>query len=244
VHRINRIVVPAAILVALVAVAGCKKKLPPTTTATAPPVTPAPTATLTASPSAVTAGNQVILSWNTTNATSASIDGLGDVATSGSKTVTPGASTTYHLVARGSGGTVDATARVTIVAPQPAAKAVNPVSAEDEFRANVQDVFFDYDKFALRSDAEAVLSRDASYLTSHPSLKIVIAGYCDERGSDEYNLALGQNRASSAEKVLINDGIAANRIHVVSYGKEKPFCSEATETCWQKNRRAGFGMAN
>jgi peptidoglycan-associated lipoprotein len=244
VHRISRIVVPVIILVALVAVAGCKKKIPPTTAATAPPVTsPAPTATLTASPSAVNAGNQVVLTWNTTNATTASIDGIGDVPPSGSKTVTPGAPTTYHLVARGSGGTADATAHVTIIAPQPAAKA-NPVSAEDDFRANVQDVFFDYDKYDLRNDAEAILSKDASYLSSHPNVKIVIAGYCDQRGSDEYNLALGQNRASSAQKLLIDHGIAAGRIRVVSYGKEKPFCSETTEACWQQNRRAGFGMAN
>ena len=137
-HRLTRIVVPAVILAALVAVAGCKKKLPPTTTATAPPVTsPAPTAKITATPSAVTAGNQVVLTWNTTDATTASIDGLGDVPTSGSRTVTPGASTSYHLVARGSGGTAEATAHVNVSAPQPAA-AANPVSAEDEFRANVQ----------------------------------------------------------------------------------------------------------
>jgi peptidoglycan-associated lipoprotein len=245
VHRISRIVVPAVIFIALVAVAGCKKKIPPATTATAPSVTlPAPTATLNASPSAVTAGDQVILSWNTTNTTTASIDGLGDVSPSGSKTVTPGATTSYHLVARGSGGTADATAHVTVTAPQSTAKAANPISAEDEFRANVQDVFFDYDKYALRSDAAAILSKDASYLASHPNVKIVIAGYCDERGSDEYNLALGQNRASSAQKLLIDNGIAASRIRVVSYGKERPFCSEATEACWQQNRRAGFGMAN
>ena len=242
-HRLIRIVVPAVILAALVAVAGCKKKLPPTTTATAPPATPAPTAKITATPSAVTAGNQVVLTWNTTDATTASIDSLGDVSTSGSRTVTPGASTSYHLVARGSGGTAEAAAHVDVSAPQPAA-AANPVSAEDEFRANVQDVFFDYDKYSLGSDAQAILSKDAGYLASHPNVKIVIAGYCDERGSDEYNLALGQNRASSAQKLLVDDGIAASRIHVVSYGKEKPFCSEASEDCWQKNRRAGFGMAN
>jgi peptidoglycan-associated lipoprotein len=185
-----------------------------------------------------------VLTWNTTNATNATIDGLSDVATSGSKTVTPGASTSYHLVAHGGGGTAEATARVTVLAPQPTAKAANAVSAEDEFRANVRDVFFDYDRYDASSDAEATLTRDASYLVSHPSLKIVIGGYCDERGSSEYNLALGQNRANSAENILINDGVAANRIRVISYGKEKPFCSDTTEACWAKNRRAGFAMAN
>lgn len=116
------------------------------------------------------------------------------------------------------------------------------MSEEEEFKANVKDIFFDYDKFALRGDAQATLSQDASYLTSHANVKIVIGGYCDERGSDEYNLALGQNRADSVRKALINAGVAAGRIRIISYGKEKPFCTESTEACWQQNRRAGFAM--
>jgi peptidoglycan-associated lipoprotein len=114
------------------------------------------------------------------------------------------------------------------------------MTAEQEFKANVQDIFFDYDTYDLRGDAQATLSRDASYLASHPTVKIVIGGYCDERGSSEYNLALGQNRADSAKNALITAGVAASRIRVVSYGKEKPFCSDSTEECWQQNRRAGF----
>ncbi len=205
---------------------------------------PAPTATITATPAQVTAGNPVVLSWNTTNASTASIDGLGDVASSGSKTVTPSASMSYHLVARGSGGTADATAHVSVNAPPPTVAKAPGISAEDEFKANVRDVFFDYDTYSLRGDATSTLTRDASYLASHPGVKIVIGGYCDDRGSDEYNLALGQNRANSAQKTLEDNGVAASRIRVVSYGKERPFCSEATEACWQQNRRAGFNMAN
>ncbi len=83
---------------------------------------------------------------------------------------------------------------------------------------------------------------DASYLVSHPDVKFVIGGYCDERGSDEYNLALGQNRADAAKNALVTAGVAADRIRVVSYGKEKPFCTESTEACWQLNRRAGFAL--
>jgi peptidoglycan-associated lipoprotein len=71
---------------------------------------------------------------------------------------------------------------------------------------------------------------------------VVIGGYCDERGSDEYNLALGQNRADAAKKALVAAGVAADRMRVVSYGKEKPFCTESTEECWQQNRRAGFSL--
>jgi peptidoglycan-associated lipoprotein len=119
---------------------------------------------------------------------------------------------------------------------------VNTMSAEEEFKANVQDIFFDYDKYSISGDAQATLTRDAKYLLSHPATKILIGGYCDERGSNEYNLALGQNRADSARKALIDAGVATSRIRVISYGKERPICSESTEACWQKNRRAGFTL--
>jgi peptidoglycan-associated lipoprotein len=237
-------IVPVVLLVALVAVAGCKKKQqPPPPAATAPAVTaPAPTAELKAAPTSISAGDQVVLTWRTTDATSVSIDGIGDVPTSGVKSVTPSASTTYHLVARGEGGTADASARVTVNAPPAVAVPTNTMSAEEEFKSNVQDVFFDYDTYDIRSDAEATLSHDASYLASHPDVKVVIGGYCDERGSDEYNLALGQNRADATKKALVAAGVAADRIRVISYGKEKPFCSESNEQCWQLNRRGGFTM--
>jgi peptidoglycan-associated lipoprotein len=94
----------------------------------------------------------------------------------------------------------------------------------------------------VRGDAQTTLSRDASYLVSHPDVKVVIGGYCDERGSNEYNLALGQNRGDAARNALVTAGVAGTRIRVVSYGKEKPFCTESNETCWQQNRRAGFTM--
>jgi peptidoglycan-associated lipoprotein len=213
---------PVVLLVALVAVAGCKKKQPPPPpAATAPPATPAPTAQITATPSQISAGDQVTLSWRTTDATSATIDGIGDVPTTGVKTVTPTSSTSYHLVARGDGGTADATAQVTVNAPPAVSAPSNSMSAEEEFRANVQDIFYDYDTYDIRSDAQSTLSHDASYLASHPNIKLVIGGYCDERGSDEYNLALGQNRADAAKNALVTAGIAASRIRVVSYGKEK-----------------------
>jgi peptidoglycan-associated lipoprotein len=240
--RCTRVLVPA-LLVALVAIAGCKKKTPPPAPQTAPPVTaPAPTAHIAAEPGAISAGDQVTLTWKTTDATSVSIDGIGDVPTSGIKTVTPTTSTNYHLVARGEGGTADDTARVTVTAPPPVTQPTNSMSAEEEFKANMQDVFFDYDAYDVRPDSQGILSKDAAYLSSHPNIRIVIGGYCDERGSNEYNLALGQNRADAAKNALITAGIAASRIRVVSYGKEKPFCSESTEACWQQNRRAGFTL--
>jgi len=156
--------------------------------------------------------------------------------------VTPTESTSYHLVARGPGGSADATARVTVNGSPVVTVPVTTVSSADEFKASIQDAFFDYDTYDIRSDAQDVLSRDASWLAAHPNISIVIGGYCDERGSNEYNLALGQNRADAAKNALISAGVAATRIRVISYGKEKPFCEESTEECWQQNRRAGFTL--
>ena len=241
--RANRILYPAVLMVALAAAAGCKKHVAPPVAPPPPAPAPvAPTAQLTATPTVVTAGDQVELSWRTSDATSVTIEGIGEVPTSGVKTVTPSASTSYHLIARGPGGTADATARVTVNAPPAVVVPTNKLSAEEEFKANVQDVFYDYDTYDVRGDAEAILQRDAAYLSSHPDIKVVIGGYCDERGSNEYNLALGQNRADAAKNALVAAGISASRIRVISYGKEKPFCSESTEECWQQNRRAGFSI--
>jgi peptidoglycan-associated lipoprotein len=240
----NRIFVPVFLLVALVAVSGCKKQkpLPPPPQAAPPATAAAPTAQLTATPTVISAGDQVQLSWRTTDATSVSIDGIGDVPTSGVKTVTPTQTTTYHLVARGEGGSADASASVTVNAPPAVQVPTNTMSAEEEFKANVQDIFFDYDADSIRTDAESTLSKDAGYLASHPTVKVVIGGYCDERGSDEYNLALGQRRADSTKSALVQAGVSADRIRVISYGKEKPFCTQSDESCWQQNRRAGFTM--
>jgi peptidoglycan-associated lipoprotein len=214
----------------------------PSETAPPPSSVPAPTAQITATPTVISAGDQVVLSWRTSDASTVSIDGIGDVPTSGVKTVTPSTSTSFHLVATGAGGTADATARVTVNSPPAVVVPSNTMSEEDEFKSQVQDAFFDYDTYDIRNDAQGVLAKDASFLVSHPDIKVVIGGYCDERGSNEYNLALGQNRADAAKNALVQAGVAANRIRGVSYGKEKPFCSESTEECWQQNRRAGFTL--
>jgi peptidoglycan-associated lipoprotein len=243
--RLYRFVLPALLLVSIAAVDGCKKKMAaPPPSSTAPVATaPAPTATITATPTSISAGDQVVLSWRTTDANSVSIDGIGQVPTSGVKTVLPTVSTSYHLVAVGDGGQTDATARVTVsAAPAAVAAPTSGMSDEEAFHANVQDIFFDYDTAEIRADALATLSKDAAYLNSHPEIRFVIGGYCDERGSNEYNLGLGQNRAEAVKSALVNSGVAASRIRVISYGKEKPFCSESTEECWQQNRRGGFTL--
>lgn len=242
-HHSKRCLIPAAVLVALVSVAGCKHKtVPQPVAATAPPAAPAPTAEITATPASVSAGDQVVLTWNTKDASNASIEGLGDVPTSGTRTVTPTESTTYRLVAHGQGGSADAEARVTVTVPPAAAAPTNTISAEEDFRNHIKDIFFDYDKASVRGDEESILAKDAAYLESHPNIKVIIGGYCDERGSEEYNMALGESRAEAAKKALINAGIPASRLRDISYGKEKPFCNQENESCWQLNRRAGFSM--
>jgi peptidoglycan-associated lipoprotein len=219
----------ALLLVALTAVSGCKKSKPlPPPAATAPPATAVtPTATLTATPTVISAGDQVQLAWRTTDATSVTIDGIGDVPSVGVRTVTPAGSTTYHLVARGEGGSADASARVTVNPPPAIETPATTMTDEQMFKASVQDIFFDYDNYDIRTDSQSTLAKDADFLVKHPDIKVVIGGYCDERGSNEYNIVLGQNRAQSTKTALVTAGVAADRIRVISYGKEKPFCTDS-----------------
>jgi peptidoglycan-associated lipoprotein len=230
-------------LAAALMVSACSKKKVATAPPPPPPPVAAPTATLSANPNTVNAGQASTLSWNTTNATDISIDGLGKVGSSGSTQVVPTQSTTYHLVAKGEGGTQEATARITVnAAPAPAPPPSNEGDAQ-LFQQNMKDVFFDYDSYDVAGNYTQVLQQDARFLQQHPNMSFTIEGHCDERGSTEYNLALGDNRALAVKNALVSMGIAANRIKTISYGKEKPFCSESTEACWQQNRRAHFVYA-
>ena len=103
--------------------------------------------------------------------------------------------------------------------------------------AGLQPVYFDFDQSFIRDDARKVMQENAEWLKANPSAKVRIEGSCDERGTIEYNQALGQRRAQAAKKFLTDLGISSKRITLISYGKEKPVCTEATEDCWQKNRR-------
>jgi peptidoglycan-associated lipoprotein len=104
----------------------------------------------------------------------------------------------------------------------------------------VADVFFDFDKSDLRDDARERLQRNARWLKEHPDFQLTVEGHCDERGTNEYNLALGERRANTTKDYLVSLGIAAGRINTISYGEERPVCTESTEACWQENRRAHF----
>jgi peptidoglycan-associated lipoprotein len=103
--------------------------------------------------------------------------------------------------------------------------------------AGLKPIHFDFDKSFIRDDAKPVMKANAEYLKANPKVKVRIEGNCDERGTIEYNQALGQRRAAAAKKYLTDMGISAKRISLISYGKEKPICSQSTEDCWQKNRR-------
>jgi peptidoglycan-associated lipoprotein len=237
-----------ATFAALGVVTGCHKKasgVNPSTLGPAPATAAPPTATITADPLAIDLGQSVVLNWRTQNATSATIDGIGEVNLNGTQTVSPSNSTEFHLTAKGDGGSTEATVRVTVrvpVAPTAPAGNTADMGSEAAFHQNVQDIFFDYDSYDLRPDASTSVTKASSYLNAHPAIKIVIGGYCDDRGSAEYNLALGENRANAARTALVSAGIPASRIRVISYGKEKQFCTEETEACWQQNRRAQFSL--
>jgi peptidoglycan-associated lipoprotein len=111
----------------------------------------------------------------------------------------------------------------------------------DELIGRIQDAYFDYDAHTLRSDAITTLAADskelALILSQYPDYKLKIEGFCDERGSAEYNVALGDARAKAAKDYLVNAGVSASQLDTVSFGKENPVCTEHDEACWQKNRR-------
>ncbi len=110
----------------------------------------------------------------------------------------------------------------------------------DLFRQNVQTIYFDFDKSDIRPDQASRLAGNGAWLKEHRGLKFTIEGDCDERGSAEYNLGLGDRRANRVKEALIKEGVDPSGITTISYGKEHPVCREATEDCYQKNRRAGF----
>ena len=110
-----------------------------------------------------------------------------------------------------------------------------------------QDAYFDYDRSDIRDDARQTLTRDADLLkrifAQDPSFSVVLEGHCDERGSAEYNLGLGDRRATAAKDFLVQLGVPADRIRTISYGKERPVCTDTTEDCYQRNRRAHLAPA-
>jgi peptidoglycan-associated lipoprotein len=197
-----------------------------------------------ATPGTIERGQSSTLRWSVENATSVTIQpSIGTVRTGGNRQVYPSSNTRYTLTAKGPGGTAEDTASVSVMAPTPTVAAAPPrKSLSDLLSAQTRDAFFDYDKSNLRPDARTALSQDATALKDifkdFQGAKVTVEGHCDERGSAEYNLALGDRRAREARDYLVEFGVPAAQLTTISYGKERPQCSEHNEECWQKNRRA------
>ena len=239
---------------------GCKKPPPPppppapkTVVERAPEPPPKPSIDrFTAEPSTVTQGSPSTLRWGVSNATDISIDqGIGTLTSAnGSRTVTPSVDTTYTLVAKGVGGTTSASVTVSVraadkpIAPPPPPPRTPTRTFNESVSQDLKDAPFDYDQFTIRDDARSVLTADAdtmkSILSSFSSGNVILEGHCDERGSGEYNLALGDKRAQAALDFLKGLGVGTDRLKTVSYGKDRPQCTDASEDCYQKNRRVHF----
>jgi peptidoglycan-associated lipoprotein len=137
----------------------------------------------------------------------------------------------------GSGGGTGTGAGAGTQSPTSTARpAIRDFSAD----SNLGDIFFDFDKYDIRQTDTRTLDGNAQWLKSNPNHLVLIEGHCDERGTNEYNLALGERRAKSTMNYLVSQGVQANRITIISYGEERPSCTEKTEQCWAKNRRAHF----
>ena len=229
-------------LAAMLTVTACKKKVAPAPPPPPPAPAAAPTASLTANPATIELGQSSTLSWTTQDATEVTLEGIGKVGPSGSQLVTPTTSTTYRLTAKGEGESQEATARITVTPPPTPQTAAPTPSDQELFARSVQDIYFDYDSYELRPAAQSALQANGAFLKSHSNFRFTVEGHCDERGSTEYNLALGENRANAVKQALVNLGIPAGSIKTISYGKEKPACTEHTEACWQQNRRGHFDL--
>lgn len=235
----------------LVIAAGCHKKAAPPPPPPPPPAQPPaakPTINFfTAEPSTITSGQFATLRWSVTDATTVEIDnGIGQVSPNGRRAVNPTATTQYTLTATGAGGTASAQTTVTVSTPPPPAAPPPQSSATptEILSQQVHDIHFDYNKSDVRGSEQPIVQEDASALKQifamDPGFVVMVEGNCDERGSAEYNLALGDRRASSIKNALVNLGVPASNLKTISYGEERPLCTESTQECWARNRRVHF----
>jgi len=242
----------AGCLFAAMLVSSCRKQ-PVASTPPPPPfqpavAAPAPTITLRATPASIERGSSLTLEWATSNAGSVRIEpGLGEVPVNGNRSVTPTSSVTYQATAIGPGGQASDVARITVTTPPPPPPTEAPLNPRPTTNADdigdVKTVLFDYDKSEIRPDQIAILQTNAAWMRRNPAVRFTIEGHCDERGSQEYNLALGDHRANAVKEYLVSQGIAAARLNVISYGEERPICRDQSEDCMQRNRRAEFTKA-
>ena len=199
-------------------------------------------------PNSIERGQSATLGWQVMDASEIQIDqGIGPVESSGQRRVSPSESTSYTLYARGPGGEASAIAGLNVrrpPLPPPSAAVVPKPAFRERVERETQDAYFDFDRSNLREDAREALTTDSEALKSifheFSDATIVVEGHCDERGSAEYNLALGDRRATEAKQFLTELGVPADQLLKISYGKERPHCAESNEQCWQLNRRVHF----
>jgi len=219
---------------------------PPAPAPLEPPPAPAPAITLEVSVSSIEQGESTTLNWQSRNSNAVRIEpGIGEVDPSGSRQVSPGSSVTYTATATGPGGQATDIVRVTVraAAPPPAVPPLPDrpaLTLEELFRTNVQPIYFDYDQSQIRADQVGRLQNNARFLQSNSGVRFTISGHADERGSQEYNIGLGDSRANAVREFLVRQGIDESRISTVSFGEERPVCSAESEGCYQENRRAEF----
>jgi len=242
------------VVCSLVIISGCQKKTQTSarapvdrttpTAETVSPTAPAPLVELTATPTSIRRGASTMLKWSSTDADSIVIDsGVGNVSPEGSVSVSPLESTTYTATASSAGGEAKASARITVVRgddrgeiSQTDVQALRQAIAE----GNVRPILFGYDSAELSAEARQILEENSRWFRQYQGASIVVEGHCDERGSEEYNLALGDRRAQAATSYLIQLGIGSDRLEGISFGEEQPFDPGHNESAWTKNRRAQF----
>lgn len=246
----SRLISVSVLTLAAAFATACHKKV----AAVHPPPPPAQSAAATAAnrptialfaadPNAINRGSSTTLRWSVRDATDVSITpAIGAVNENGSREISPSDDTTYTLTAKGPGGNADATTTVTLRAVASNMPDADTRARIQDLLNRIQDAYFDYNKHILRSDAETALQADAKTLADilrqYPDYKLTVEGNADERGSEEYNMALGDARAKAAREYLITLGVPADQLLTMSYGKDHPVCTEHDEACWQKNRRA------
>jgi peptidoglycan-associated lipoprotein len=237
---------------------GCKKKTPAASntnttnpTPAAPPAAiPAPTVrSFSVEPTSITAGQSATLRWAVEGADTVSLSaGIGSVQASGSRSVSPGSTITYRLTAVNRGGTTERSVTLNVAAAPPPDRPAPTVSSTKSFSESVNQmlktVYFDYDKSDIRDDSRGTLNSNAEAIkqlfSTFPNSILTVEGHCDERGTAEYNLGLGDRRSSSVKEYLVNLGVPGDRLKVISYGNERKACLDDNDPCHAKNRRAQF----
>jgi peptidoglycan-associated lipoprotein len=240
--------------IALTWSSACHKPVAP-----APPL-PSPTAAASqskpiinsfdAEPTIVAKGQSSFLRWSVDNATTIEIDqGIGPVKPNDRRPISPQQTTTYSLKASNSAGTAEGSVTVTVSRPpQPASDTEQGEANINLVNTRLRDVHFNYNANNIRPDEQPILEADASLLNdllhTDSATMVTIEGHCDERGSDEYNTALGDQRARAVKDALVRLGVPEQKLNIVSYGKERPLCNESSEECYARNRRVHFSAGH